>query len=49
MTTPQLTKNQSLVFDGREKAEGPRTADTIRDKRRAHGFSAPLQVYRAVG
>ncbi|MGO7668109.1 transcriptional repressor, partial [Rhizobium ruizarguesonis] len=23
MTTPQLTKNQSLVFDVLEKAEGP--------------------------
>ncbi|EJZ18074.1 zinc uptake transcriptional regulator protein [Rhizobium sp. Pop5] len=48
MTTPQLTKNQSLVFDVLEKAEGPLSAYTILDKLRDHGFRAPLQVYRAL-
>ncbi|MGO8639128.1 transcriptional repressor, partial [Rhizobium ruizarguesonis] len=28
MTTPQLTKTQSLVFDVLEKAEGPLSAST---------------------
>ena len=48
MTTPQLTKNQSLLFDVLEKAEGPLSAYTILDKLRDHGFRAPLQVYRAL-
>ena len=48
MNTPQLTKNQALVFDVLEKAEGPLSAYTILDKLRDHGFRAPLQVYRAL-
>ncbi|AYG59421.1 Fur family transcriptional regulator [Rhizobium jaguaris] len=48
MTTPTLTKNQSLVFDVLTKAEAPLSAYTILDKLRDHGFRAPLQVYRAL-
>ena len=32
MTTPMLTKNQSLVFDVLTKAEAPLSAYTILDK-----------------
>ncbi len=48
MTTPMLTKNQSLVFDVLTKAEAPLSAYTILDKLRDQGFRAPLQVYRAL-
>ena len=48
MNTPQLTKNQALVFEVLEKADGPLSAYTILDKLRDHGFRAPLQVYRAL-
>ncbi|MDK4723029.1 MULTISPECIES: Fur family transcriptional regulator [Rhizobium] len=48
MTTPMLTKNQSLVFDILTKAEAPLSAYTILDKLRDQGFRAPLQVYRAL-
>ena len=48
MNRPQLTKNQSLVFDALSDAEGPLSAYTILDKLRDHGFRAPLQVYRAL-
>ena len=48
MNAPPLTKNQALVFDVLEKAEGPLSAYTILDKLRDHGFRAPLQVYRAL-
>ncbi|EJK82089.1 transcriptional repressor [Agrobacterium rhizogenes] len=48
MTTPMLTKNQTLVFDVLTKAEGPLSAYTILDKLRDNGFRAPLQVYRAL-
>lgn len=48
MTTQQLTKNQSLVFDVLTRAEAPLSAYTILDKLRDHGFRAPLQVYRAL-
>ncbi|TCU39995.1 Fur family transcriptional regulator [Rhizobium azibense] len=48
MNAPQLTKNQALVFDVLEKADGPLSAYTILDKLRDHGFRAPLQVYRAL-
>ena len=46
MTTPMLTKNQTLVFDVLTKAEAPLSAYTILDKLRDQGFRAPLQVYR---
>jgi Fur family zinc uptake transcriptional regulator len=48
MSTPQLTKNQTLVFDVLTKAEAPLSAYTILDKLRDQGFRAPLQVYRAL-
>jgi Fur family zinc uptake transcriptional regulator len=48
MSTPQLTKNQTLVFDVLTKAEAPLSAYTILDKLRDNGFRAPLQVYRAL-
>ncbi|MGV1804072.1 Fur family transcriptional regulator [Agrobacterium vitis] len=48
MSMPQLTRNQSLVFQALEKAEGPLSAYTILDKLRDSGFRAPLQVYRAL-
>ncbi|OCI95849.1 Fur family transcriptional regulator [Rhizobium sp. AC27/96] len=48
MTTPMLTKNQSLVFDILTRAEAPLSAYTILDKLRDQGFRAPLQVYRAL-
>ena len=48
IVNPALTKNQSLVFDALNRAEGPMSAYTILDKLRDHGFRAPLQVYRAL-
>ncbi len=48
MNAPALTKNQALVFEVLEKADGPLSAYTILDKLRDHGFRAPLQVYRAL-
>lgn len=43
-----LTRNQSLVLDRLEKAEGPLSAYTLLDQLRDDGFRAPLQVYRAL-
>ncbi len=48
MNSPQLTKNQGLVFDVLRRADQPVSAYTILDKLRDHGFRAPLQVYRAL-
>ncbi|MGG7518665.1 Fur family transcriptional regulator [Allorhizobium undicola] len=48
MSTQQLTRNQTLVYQALEKAEGPLSAYSILDKLRDHGFRAPLQVYRAL-
>ncbi|MBD8650366.1 transcriptional repressor [Rhizobium sp. CFBP 13726] len=48
IVNPALTKNQSLVFDALDRADGPLSAYTILDKLRDHGFRAPLQVYRAL-
>ncbi|TNM64886.1 Fur family transcriptional regulator [Aliirhizobium smilacinae] len=48
IVNPALTKNQTLVFDALNRAEGPMSAYTILDKLRDHGFRAPLQVYRAL-
>lgn len=47
-TSTDLTKNQTLVFDALETANGPLSAYTILDKLRDDGFRAPLQVYRAL-
>ena len=43
-----LTKNQSLVYDTLNAADGPLSAYTILDQLREAGFRAPLQVYRAL-
>jgi Fur family zinc uptake transcriptional regulator len=48
VSSPALTKNQTLVFDALTRAEAPMSAYTILDKLRDHGFRAPLQVYRAL-
>lgn len=45
--TQRLTRNQSLVLDALRN-EGPVSAYTLLDQLRAHGFRAPLQVYRAL-
>ncbi|TQV70294.1 Fur family transcriptional regulator [Denitrobaculum tricleocarpae] len=45
---PNLTKNQSLVFETLAEAGAPLSAYTILDQLREHGFRAPLQVYRAL-
>ena len=47
-TIPAMTRNQALVFDVLEKADGPLSAYTILDRLRDQGFRAPLQVYRAL-
>ncbi|MGN7293489.1 Fur family transcriptional regulator [Rhizobium sp. SAFR-030] len=46
--TPNLTKNQTLVFDALTRADQPMSAYTILDRLRDSGFRAPLQVYRAL-
>jgi Fur family zinc uptake transcriptional regulator len=48
VSSPALTKNQTLVFDVLDRSEAPMSAYTILDKLRDHGFRAPLQVYRAL-
>ncbi len=48
LSVPELTKNQSLVYDALTGAEGPLSAYTILDRLRGSGFRAPLQVYRAL-
>lgn len=44
----ELTKNQTLVLNALTSADGPASAYTLLDQLRAHGFRAPLQVYRAL-
>lgn len=46
--TPDLTRNQALVFDALSAAEAPLSAYTILDRLRDEGLRAPLQVYRAL-
>jgi Fur family zinc uptake transcriptional regulator len=48
MAASALTKNQELVFDALNRAQGPLSAYTLLDQLRDHGFRAPLQVYRAL-
>ena len=45
---PGLTRNQALVLDRLEKAEGPLSAYALLDQLREEGLRAPLQVYRAL-
>jgi len=46
--TPDLTRNQALVFGTLTEAEAPLSAYTILDQLRDDGLRAPLQVYRAL-
>ncbi|KQQ79761.1 Fur family transcriptional regulator [Aureimonas sp. Leaf324] len=43
-----LTRNQKLVFDILEQADGPLSAYSILDALRDEGLRAPPQVYRAL-
>ena len=45
---PDLTRNQTLVYDALSQSEGPLSAYAILDGLRDHGIRAPLQVYRAL-
>jgi Fur family zinc uptake transcriptional regulator len=46
--SPDLTRNQALVFGRLTEAEAPLSAYTILDQLRNDGLRAPLQVYRAL-
>jgi Fur family zinc uptake transcriptional regulator len=48
MSTPDLTRNQALVFDVLKSSTAPLSAYDILDRLRGEGFRAPLQVYRAL-
>lgn len=48
MADNALTKNQELVFDALNRAQGPLSAYALLDQLRDKGFRAPLQVYRAL-
>lgn len=48
MAETALTKNQELVFDALNRAQGPLSAYALLDQLREKGFRAPLQVYRAL-
>lgn len=48
MAENALTKNQELVFDALNRAQGPLSAYALLDQLREKGFRAPLQVYRAL-
>lgn len=49
MTSPrELTRNQNLVLEALNKAEGPLSAYGILDELREEGIRAPLQIYRAL-
>lgn len=43
-----MTRNQKLVFETLERAEGPLSAYSILDALRGEGLRAPPQVYRAL-
>ena len=45
---PDLTRNQSLVFNALTRAPGPLSAYSLLDQLRDKGLRAPLQVYRAL-
>ncbi|MFV0600614.1 MAG: transcriptional repressor [Brachymonas sp.] len=44
----QLTANQQLVLTTLQQADGPLGAYALLDRLREAGFSAPVQVYRAL-
>lgn len=49
MSTPRdLTRNQNLVLEALNHAEGPISAYGILDVLRQEGIRAPLQIYRAL-
>lgn len=48
MNAARLTRNQSLVLQALEAAEGPLSAYGILDQLRGEGLRAPLQIYRAL-
>ncbi|KAB0679603.1 Fur family transcriptional regulator [Aureimonas leprariae] len=43
-----LTRNQELVMNALERADGPLGAYALLDELRPQGFKAPLQIYRAL-
>ena len=45
---PELTRNQGLVLETLNAADGPLSAYDILDRLRVDGLRAPLQVYRAL-
>ncbi len=45
---PDLTRNQSLVYDALRHADAPLSAYTILTELQQHGVRAPVQVYRAL-
>lgn len=47
-TSPDLTRNQTLVLQALETADAPLSAYVLLDRLRDEGFRAPLQVYRAL-
>jgi Fur family transcriptional regulator, zinc uptake regulator len=47
-TPPDLTRNQELVLQTLNGAEGPLSAYDILDRLRSEGLRAPLQIYRAL-
>lgn len=48
MNAARLTRNQTLVLDALEGADGPLSAYAILDQLRGEGLRAPLQIYRAL-
>lgn len=47
-TSPDLTRNQTLVLDKLTRNDQPMSAYTLLDELRSDGLKAPLQVYRAL-
>lgn len=45
---PDLTRNQTLVFDALSRADAPLSAYAILTELQEHGVRAPVQVYRAL-
>lgn len=45
---PELTRNQSLVFEALSQAEAPLSAYMLLAKLKGTGLRAPIQIYRAL-
>jgi len=43
-----LTRNQALVLDALDRADGPMSAYAVLDDLRGDGLRAPAQIYRAL-